>query len=390
MLRPLSGDPSDADALADAVSVAFGIPTREDVFRWWDLADRVNVRVWAPDGRVQGGLLDLPAGMAAGGRLVPAHGVAAVCVAPEARGRGAGTALMGAYLQELDRAGAAVATLYASTRALYAGVGYGIGGERWVGRAAFDALRGIGRRSAGWREATDTDRAEIEARHPALTAPYTGRMARNAYLWGRVWSYRGAPNRAWVLPGHGELAAWVVTRRIAPPAEGEWATLEIVEHHAVDGDALDALIAFVSGFGTMSRTLQIPGPTPIWDRLPEHRVELRLHEPWMLRVVNLRRALEGRGWPAGLSVELSLQVDDPLIRDNGGRFTVRIAGGRANVLAGGDGLARVGIAGLASLYTGHTDPWTLRARGALSAPDAQLAALSAAFSGPRPVVADFF
>ena len=51
---------------------------------------------------------------------------------------------------------------------------------------------------------------------------------------------------------------------------------------------------------------------------------------------------------------------------------------------------RLSIGALASLFTGHANPWDLRLRGLLDAPDADVATLGRLFAGPTPGMPDFF
>ncbi len=59
----------------------------------------------------------------------------------------------------------------------------------------------------------------------------------------------------------------------------------------------------------------------------------------MQRVVDVRTALEGRGWAAHVARRLEVEVADPALGTTE-RFTVDFAGGRALVNPGGSGRVR--------------------------------------------------
>jgi len=59
----------------------------------------------------------------------------------------------------------------------------------------------------------------------------------------------------------------------------------------------------------------------------------------MLRITDLRRAVAERGFPPGLSAEVHLAVEDPLVPGNAGRWVLRVAGGRGLVAHGPCGRA---------------------------------------------------
>src|ERR1700752_1997217 len=110
----------------------------------------------------------------------------------------------------------------------------------------------------------------------------------------------------------------------------------------------------------------------------------------MIRVVDVHRALEERGYPAGLETELHLVVKDELIAANDDKFVVRIAGGRAEVRRGGEGRITTGIRGLAPIWSGFLTPLMAKRCGLLDGPDDDLARAAAAFAGPAPWMPDMF
>ncbi len=116
-------------------------------------------------------------------------------------------------------------------------------------------------------------------------------------------------------------------------------------------------------------------------------------EEWLLRVVDVERALSLRGYPAEAEGTLVLDVADPLMPVNHGRFRLSVSAGQGCVerLAGtGASDLVLPVAALAPLYTGHLGPPALARMGVLEGSEPGIAKASTLFAGPRPWMADRF
>jgi predicted acetyltransferase len=112
---------------------------------------------------------------------------------------------------------------------------------------------------------------------------------------------------------------------------------------------------------------------------------------WMLRVLDVERALGARGYPDGLAREIAFEVSDDLLEKNRGRFTLAVDGGRGQVQRGGGGAAvRLDVCGLAALFSGYLPAQELARAGMAEGPDEALAAATAAFAGPGPWLPEIF
>src|SRR5262249_39401168 len=114
------------------------------------------------------------------------------------------------------------------------------------------------------------------------------------------------------------------------------------------------------------------------------RARTSLSFDWMLRIVDVPKALSMRGYPAGLSAELHLDVRDELLPSTHGRVVLAIEGGRGDVRPGGEGRIQLHVRDLAALYSGFMSPAELRVLGTLSGPDPDVDLAGATFAGPRP------
>jgi predicted acetyltransferase len=110
----------------------------------------------------------------------------------------------------------------------------------------------------------------------------------------------------------------------------------------------------------------------------------------MLRVVDVVKALEKRGYPTKIQTELHLKVEDDLIAENNGKFILSVANGRGEVTKGGKGELQLDIRGLAPLYTSLFTPQQLQIAGKLQGTETSLDTATQLFAGSSPWMADYF
>jgi predicted acetyltransferase len=170
------------------------------------------------------------------------------------------------------------------------------------------------------------------------------------------------------------------------------ATLRIRDWAVLSAEAGRSLWAFLVDHRSMIDKIYWQGAAidPFTLLLPEqfHQMESRMI--WLLRIVNLRSALEKRGYPSGVEAELHLDVRDDLLPDNTGKFILAISQRQGYITPGGSGAMRLDIRGLAPLYTGLYTPDQLQQMGVLDAPEATLRVASQIFAGASPWLPDFF
>jgi predicted acetyltransferase len=113
--------------------------------------------------------------------------------------------------------------------------------------------------------------------------------------------------------------------------------------------------------------------------------------PYMLRIIEWAKAVRQRGWPAGLTAAIDLEVDDPVCPWNSGRHRLEWSGGEARVQPGLPGGVAIDPRGLALLMAGDVTAAVLRRAGLVtggSRRDDEI--LDAAMAGPRPAILDEF
>ena len=324
-----------------------------------------------------------------GGRPVPARGVACVTVDPTARGSGLGSSLLRAMLEEARDAGRAVSILYPATRPVYARAGYGPAGVRieWSAPPAALADR---RAVARPTRQNPPDLAGLAALRRGAAGLGNGMLDRNEALWALRLDPLGEGNAdLFLLPGAGGSGGYAA---VLPPRERR---LLVPDLCVAGRRAAAEALALLAGYrAQVDRVCWCGGPDDPLVLLAHDSGVLPVHyEDWMLRVVDVERALACRGYPADVTESLVFDVTDPLLPANHGRFRLTAAAGRGLVeRMPPQGAADVAlhIAALAPLYTGHRSPGGLRAIGLIEGPDDGITRAERLFAGPRPWMADQF
>jgi len=162
---------------------------------------------------------------------------------------------------------------------------------------------------------------------------------------------------------------------------------------AKTGEAAKRVLTFLADHrSTLKHAHWYAGPFLPWVfEFPERVFDITLTDYWMLRIVHVAAALEQRGYPRMLEAELDLEIEDPILPDNSGRYLVKLHRGRASVEpASGAGRVRLNTRGLAALYTGFATPAALVRAGLVTGQADDLGLLAAVFSSSAPGLVDHF
>jgi len=397
-----------AEGYAMVLSHCYARPLEEG--RMWvkrhrrqDEALLVDPRDPSPAG-VAAGLVMLDMGHCYGGRFVPGVGIAGVGVAPSHRGRGTATMLMDRTVQHLHRKGVPLSGLYPATQALYRRSGYEQAGHRCQLRMPLNRIVS-GERRLRVREATPEDTPGIRGVYEKWAGTADGWLRRTDLLWRRLETVPPAridPAKCFVVEGEraskrgrAPIEGYVYLHMPAGP-EGR-PELHVGDMAAVSARAGLRLWSFLASHSTICTDLvwHCTPAHPLVTLLPEQSFKISLHMYWMLRVVDVAKALGQRGYSAGLRAEVTFDVTDPLIKANTGRFVVRLDGGEAVVTRDPKKKARapaisLSIDALATLYSGFLPCAHLRLLDRLRAGDEAAAIAGAMFGGQTPAMCDMF
>jgi predicted acetyltransferase len=266
-----------------------------------------------------------------GGRLVPVGGIASVGVAPEARRRGVGTALM-EHLHAMSLArGDAIVVLYPFRQAFYGRLGYAATStyrRMHLCPASVPWTLGLGARPA-----TGADRDAMKTCWKEAAARHSGMLERSERLWEARWTDERS---TWLVvegaAGVEGFLSWTVQQR-EPHAATTLVVRELVASTDSGMRSLWGLIGEQRGQVAEAHVdiaLDHPFEQALVDadggRFGDAHVEHALGEVVagpMLRILDVARALEARGYAAEGFLALSVGAQDfqLSVRDGKGEVT---------------------------------------------------------------------
>lgn len=348
-----------------------------------------HVRVLRKGGVPVAGLTLYPLGQWIGGRRLAMTGVNLVGVAPEHRGGGTATQLMEAAVREMHADGVPISVLYPAKQTLYRRAGYELAGSRFENEVRLADL-GFGDRDLEVRAIDPAGMDAVRAVHRAYSRVFTGPIDRPPFMWQRVTEPHGREVRGYLVEGDEGCEGYAFVEEL--PGEGFHYRLQLTDLAAVTGRASRRLLRFLGDHATLGETVTWHGdPTDVaFLAMPEQTWRTRVSFRWMLRILDASTALEQRGYPPHLELELDLRLEDPLLRGNNATLRLEISGGRGSVRPGGRGTLNTGVRGLAAIYTGYLTPAKARQAGLLDGPAETLARAAAIFASGTPWMSDMF
>jgi predicted acetyltransferase len=386
----LPRDESDWEAVAGLVIQSFNVPAD----RWPSYRDRVGphvFRVLRTDQGVEACLGMDVCGQFFGGRPVSMAAIAVVATAPEARGTGRSAGLLGAMLGEARGRGIGMSTLYPAAQGPYRKVGYEPAGMHLDWKAATKALP-VGPADMPVTRVPTDDPAVFERIWRRRLPASNGWLDRNRANWLRVLRPRNDLTYGYVFGDPAAPRGYTLFKHNSG-ADPHY-TLEVQDHLALDAASARRIWSFYAGHRSIAGAVEFVGaPHDLMiATLPEQAAKIDDHITWMSRLVDLPGAMAARGWPSGLAIMLDLEVEDPDLPENAGAWRLEVGGGEGRLVRSGPAAEplRAHIRGLAALFTGFRDPWTLRGAGLLDGPPAALERAAALFAGPLPCMTDYF
>lgn len=384
---------ADVPTLARIITLAFAGNT-ESVTKWLTEHGLQHLRVLRDGDVIPAMLRRIDMGQYFGGRCVGLMGIAGVGTAPEHRGRGYARRMMEMIVREAFEQGVPLGGLYASTQALYRQSGFEQAGHRFLTKIPVARLVGIGK-ARRVVALTESDHPRVEAVYKKYASLWPGALERAPYGWTRIrkmWDseYQGFG----VLDEAGELGGYLYLSQARDAATGRQ-ELTLSDIAFTSADHAHALIGLLADFEPMANTVTIGGGPmhPLVTLLPQQRYEVKLKDYWMLRVINVAKAIEDRGYSSAVRGAVTLAVRDDVVPANAGSWRVEVEAGRASAKRGGaGGVGRVAcdIKGLAAMYSGLYTPRQAALLGLCEGDDAGFDVLGAAFAQGTPWMTDHY
>lgn len=346
-----------------------------------------NLKVICHGDAVLGGLGIYPMGQWFGGQRIPMHGIAGVGIAPEYRGAGVARTLMTETVKTLHQQGVPLATLYASTSQLYRSVGFEQAGTYCLYHLPTQSLM-LKDRSLPVTAIDPSDLAVLTELYEQRAQQTNGNLDRHPAIWEQMLE-DDTPIYTYLIGEQAHPEGYVI---FTHQVDSGCYNINIYDWVWLTPAAGQRLWTFFADHRSLAKDIQLYGAPvdPLQLFLAEQTYQVKKTERWLMRIVDLPRALTLRGYPPALEAELHLQVDDPLVSANSGQFVLQVSEGQGQVRTGGRGDLKLNIRGLAPLYSSLLTAQELNLLGAVDGSREVLALATTLFSGPQPWLSDHF
>jgi len=289
------------------------------------------------DGEIRAVAIAIPATWWFRGVAYPISAVAGVAVRDVDRRRGFASQLMRSVLHADLAAGRPYSALYPFQHGFYRRLGYASVGlmHYWRFPTAHLPDDPVLRRSV--RQLVEADRVLVASLYRQSLCEGSGGLERNDGQWAKRWT---RDDERWVVFDDGDLRGYLVYR----PTQ---ASLEVVEFVAPSAEAERGLWAFLAAQAEQRSavTLLTPVDQSLWAMLREPAMFEAINRgfilndvaaltmSFMVRIIDVRAALEARAFPTDVAGHFTLKVSDPILAPSGRSFEVQLAEGHARVAA---------------------------------------------------------
>jgi predicted acetyltransferase len=341
-----------------------------------------DVRVAELDGEIAATLVLYPLTAFVCGEPRPLIGVGSVAVSPEHRRRGVAEASMRAALREMRQKGHALSLLYPFRVSFYRKFGYGViesvhlFSTPAANFPASDEARRV-------RRLRIPDRAPVQALYDRVAPRTNFALARKPEWWDqRLWNYPGE----WVVyegKRRGQIEGYL-NYEVAAPSGPFRLVATVMEVVADTPEAQRGLLGFLASLSdqvaevhlavppdgvllSMLRSSQVIAPRA---DLGAYSEAASLHTGAMLRLVDVKAALELRPPGANGRGEIHLEVEDELLTQNARSYGLSVKEGRFQVNPEPGRRAprlRCTVEVLAQLYGGALSPLAAARAGMITA-----------------------
>lgn len=324
-----------------------------------------------------------------GGRLIPSSGVAGVAVAPERRRRGVTRAVLGRLLDGARERGAAVATLFCTSSAVYRALGFEVGGVMRTVDLPTAELP-VGGEVAGvvLRAGDGRDWPAVRAAYDDVAAATNGYLSRRGRLFADPEDEElpeGIDGVTLAVTGDGDVVGYLSWQR----GQGYHDDAVITVHDclACTPEAAAALVGSLAGWRTVAPRVRMRLPASLDAvalRLPLERVREHRSEVWMHRPLDVARAVAGRGWSPAAQGSVTFVLRDPLLGANDGAWRLELGGGDGRLERARAAETVLDVRGWSLLWCGAARTGQLRSAGLLTGPTDADAGLDLLLGGGGP------
>ncbi|MHC4220426.1 MAG: GNAT family N-acetyltransferase [Planctomycetota bacterium] len=336
------------------------------------------------------------------GGVLSMGGTTIVTVQPTHRRRGVLTAMMRAHLAEIQQRGEPLAGLWASETPIYGRYGFGWAVEGYDMKLDGRAVQFTGEPPGGDVRLVEGDEAERVLRevHERIRPTRPGLLTRSDPWWRVRFFYdpefrrRGRTARRFVVyTNAGRANGYAIYRQKDKWEQFPDGTVHVLEVMAATPEAHEALWRFLTRIDLYPNVQY--WNMPVDDELPwriadSRRVQRSIGDTLWLRLIDIPRALEGRGYAD--REKLVLEVRDPFLPDNSGRYLLDATpDGARCTRTDRDADLELPVDALGALYLGgHRFTTLARAHIVTGSPSALAAADRMFACEPRPWCPEMF
>ncbi|TIP08834.1 MAG: GNAT family N-acetyltransferase [Mesorhizobium sp.] len=307
------------------------------------------------------------------GRPVCAANIAHVAIAPERRGQGLAIPFVDGLCEEARRKGAAIASLFASTRPVYRRSGFELAGHEIVYEAETANLPAASKLAF---ERVELDDPRIARAYAEKTTREAGLLARCPAHWNEL---RRKPTDA--------LAAYLAEGAYLILDMGDEARLDIRDWYAGSPEAAQGLLSFLARFRSVYPVVRWHGgpQDDLVAAMPDKGWRLAHQEEWLASVLDPATALKQRGYHVR-DARLALRIGQAALEIEIRAGTVEV---REATVPSGPTVALQAPA-FVQLFTGFRSASKLAQYGQVAGDAADIILCDQLFAGPPPWVAEHF
>jgi Predicted acetyltransferase involved in intracellular survival and related acetyltransferases len=381
--------------IAEVLSTALNFPIERVRLRSKDFVLE-ETRVVTEDDRVVATAAELRFHQWFGGKPLACSGIWGVATLPEHRSQGWATVCIESLARKAHDRGDVVTALFPAVLPAYRKMGYELAGTFVEHRVSLDTIRPPrGQLPQVALADADRDVDGVRAAYREWIRPHTGPVepVDETYWRGRVFQRLGDDTaRAVVVREGGRVTGFAVFSREADPGLFDIAFgLSCHMLFATTGSAWEALFGYFRGFRGVGRWVRWSGPHIDPGALAH--TDMHIDRPtrldWMLRLLDVPGAFEGRGYPP-VNAVATVAVAGLWFAENAGPWRIELRGGMAKVARADSGSRPVPIGALSAIFTGYLRPHDAVRLGFLDAGDPAVEGLAMMLAGPDPWCPLFF
>jgi predicted acetyltransferase len=392
----------DDEELRDAWARSGGLAFTSDPDIIVEYLKRVNRDAWCrvlvdEHGSLAATLMRTKVGMYFCGGRVSTESVGFVSVPPEHRGNRVSVRMMHEHLREAHHEGSALSVLYSARARLYRGVGYETAGRRNMIEIP---IRSVGVRSidgasdVAVREMTDSDLGEVQSCYTRCVQGFNGALDRDEWFWGyTLGKYAKRMRPGFVFERDGNMTGYVVLTTGEHIGRKQGSELHIYDLQFGDAPTGRAIVRFLTGFTSTRGKVLVPGDTshPLFDHIDELWHQVIGTDLWMIRVLDIERAIAERGFSSCLSGRVVVELADDILPHNAGSWVIEVQDGKGSAARTDEpAQVKLGIDTFAPIFSGFASATQMMLNGRVEGDNKAVRVLDGLFAATTPWMSDDF